>query len=111
MSSTKEATKIQVTKISVSKMEKSCQEVSDLLRALSHPQRLMIMGHLTQGPKTVSELVELCEVSQSQLSQFLGRMKAEGLVKSERQGKYQYYAVADERLVQLIAVIQNIFCR
>ncbi len=111
MSNEKKSPTIQVNKISVSKMEKSCQEVSDLLRALSHPQRLMIMGHLTQGAKTVTELMELCEVSQSQLSQFLGRMKAEGLVKSERQGKYQYYAVADERLVQLIAVIQNIFCR
>lgn len=103
--------KIQPRGISVSKMERSCQEVSDLLRALSHPQRLMIMGHLTQGSKTVSELVELCTISQSQLSQFLGRMKADGLLTSERQGKFQYYAVADERLIQLIAVIQNIFCR
>lgn len=68
------------------------------------------MGHLAQGPKTVSELTERCEISQSQLSQFLGRMKSEGLVTSERQGKFQYYAVADERLVHLIAAIQNIFC-
>lgn len=68
------------------------------------------MGHLAQGPKTVTELTEHCEISQSQLSQFLGRMKSEGLVTSERQGKYQYYAIADERLIQLIAAIQNIFC-
>jgi ArsR family transcriptional regulator len=103
--------KNQTTKISVSKMESACQEVSDLLKALAHPQRLMIMGHLSQGPKTVSELTELCEASQSQLSQFLGRMKAEGLVASERQGKFQYYAVADQRLLQLMAVIQDIFCK
>lgn len=110
MKSDKKTNDTQLPKISVAKMEGACQEVSDLLRALSHPQRLMIMGHLTQGPKTVTELTELCAVSQSQLSQFLGRMKAEGLVSSERQGKYQYYAVADKRLVQLMAVIQNIFC-
>lgn len=111
MSSVKEDTKVKVAKISISKMENACQEVSDLLRALSHPQRLMILGYLTQGAKTVTELTELCGISQSQLSQFVGRMKAEGLVSSERRGKFQYYAVADERLVQLIAVIQNIFCR
>ena len=110
MKSGKKTTDIQTPKISVEKMEGACQEVSDLLRALSHPQRLMIMGHLTQGPKTVTELVELCAISQSQLSQFLGRMKSEGLVSSERQGKYQYYEVADKRLIQLMAVIQNIFC-
>lgn len=110
MSKQKDVCKIQATKISVSKMENSCQEVSDLLRALSHPQRLMIMGHLAQGPKTVTELTERCEISQSQLSQFLGRMKLEGLVTSERQGKYQYYSIGDERLIQLIAAIQNVFC-
>lgn len=110
MAKLKETCEVSATKISVSKIENSCEEVSDLLRALSHPQRLMIMGHLSQGPKTVTELTERCEVSQSQLSQFLGRMKAEGLVKSERQGKYQYYAIHDERLTQLMAAIQNIFC-
>lgn len=110
MSKLKDTCTIPLTKISVSKIENSCQEVSDLLRALSHPQRLMIMGHLAQGPKTVTELTEHCEISQSQLSQFLGRMKSEGLVTSERQGKFQYYAIADERLIQLIAAIQNIFC-
>lgn len=111
MSNKKDDITIKVTKISVAKMGNACQEVSDLLRALSHPQRLMILGHLTQGAKTVKELTELCGISQSQLSQFVGRMKSEGLVSSERRGKFQYYAVADERLVQLIAVIQNIFCR
>lgn len=68
------------------------------------------MGYLVEGPKTVSELQGICETSQSQLSQFLSRMKFEGLVKSERKGKFQYYAVADQRVVQLISEIQNIFC-
>lgn len=99
-----------VKAISISKMEKSCQDVSELLRALSHPQRLMVLGHLTQGPKTVGDLVKLCDSSQSQLSQFLMRMKAEGLVESERNGKYQFYSIADPRIVRLISALQEIFC-
>ena len=84
--------------------------VSGLLRALSHPQRLMILGHLTKGDKTVSELQELCSISQSQLSQFLARMRLEGLVSCERQGRYQYYSVANDQIVRLIQAINSIFC-
>lgn len=103
--------KIKVAQISVSKIENSCEQVSQLLRALSHPQRLMILGHLIKGRKTVSELQELCVISQSQLSQFLIRMKNEDLLSCEREGKYQFYSIADQRVIQLISALQDLFCR
>lgn len=92
------------------KMESSCVEVSDLLKALSHPRRLILMGHLMSGAKTVSELSLLCDVSQSQLSQFLNRMRSEGLVERERVGKSSYYQIKDERILSLMELIQNLFC-
>ena len=101
---------IKTKSISVSKIEKSCVAVGELLRSLAHPQRLLILGHLTQGPKTVSQLQDLCQISQSQLSQFLGRMKSEGLVACQRQGRYQYYQAADANVLRLIAAIQDIYC-
>ena len=81
-----------------------------MLKALAHPQRLMIMGHLLQGPKSVGELVDACEASQSQISHFLARMKLEGLVSSEREGKHVVYSVADKRLMKLMHVIQSEYC-
>lgn len=96
--------------VSVQKIKESCVEVSQMLKALSHPQRLLIMGNLLQGPKTVSELVDMCEASQSQISHFLTRMKLEGLVKAERDGRFVHYSVADGRLVKLMRVIQAEYC-
>lgn len=96
--------------VSSQKIKKSCVEVSQMLKALAHPQRLVIMGNLLQGPKTVSELVEMGEASQSQISHFLMRMKLEGLIKSERDGRFVYYSVADNRLIKLMRVIQNEYC-
>lgn len=96
--------------VSAEKIKKSCVEVSQMLKALAHPQRLMILGNLLQGPKTVGELVESCEASQSQISQFLTRMKLEGLVKAERDGRFVTYSVADSRLAKLMRVIQNEYC-
>jgi len=96
--------------VSVAKLQKSCVEVSQILKALAHPQRLMILGNLIQGPKTVTELVEACEGSQSQISHFLMRMKLEGLVTAEREGRFVHYSVSDKRLVYLIRAIQAQYC-
>lgn len=97
-------------KISIPRLEKKCDSVSALLRALSHPQRLMILGHLIEGEKTVGELQGLCDASQSQLSQFLERMTLEGLLSHKKRGRYHYYYVADAKVVQLMRAIQTIYC-
>ncbi|MBK9294220.1 MAG: helix-turn-helix transcriptional regulator [Oligoflexia bacterium] len=70
----------------------------------------MILGHLAKGEKTVTELQRLCKVSQSQLSQFLIRMKLQGLVTCSRKGRFQYYAAKDKKIIKLIEAIQAIFC-
>lgn len=97
-------------KVSTGKMKKSCQLVSQILKALSHPQRLMILSHLIANEKTVGELVELCEISQSQMSQFLMRMKIEGLIQCQKQGRFQYYKIADPSLVRLLQLVQHEYC-
>lgn len=96
--------------ISISRLESRCDQVAGLLQAVGHPRRLLILGHLTNGPKTVSELQAVCEISQSQLSQFLARMRLEGLVTCERSGRFQSYSVSDLKVVRLIQAIQAIYC-
>lgn len=100
-----------LAELSVKKIKRSCEEVAQILKALSHPQRLLILGHLLNGEKTVGELEEVGDISQSQLSQFLVRMKLEGLIDSRKEGRYQHYFVADERLKHLMAVIQHEYCK
>lgn len=97
--------------VSIRKMESACENVCSVLKALSHPQRLMILGHLLGGAKTVGELVALCGTSQSQMSQFLIRMKLEGLIESEKSGKYQVYSFSDKRLIRLMRTIQAEYCQ
>lgn len=98
------------SQMSTRKLEKKCVVVAALLKALAHPGRLLVMGHLANGEKTVSELQQLCDLSQSQLSQFLNRMKLEGLVQCEKRGRFQYYSTADKRVAELIRSIQLLFC-
>lgn len=86
-----------------------CFYVSGLLKTLSHPQRLLMLCHLVEGPRSVNELTELTEASQSAISQFLGRMKAEGLVKSKRDNQFTYYEIANDQVKQIIQALDKIF--
>lgn len=94
----------------VEKMEQSCEDVSNILKSMAHPRRLMILGHLLAGDKTVNELVELCKISQSQASHFLMRLSLEGLVTCKKEGRYRVYSIADKRLKKLIETIQKEYC-
>ena len=96
--------------ISVTKLESSCEDVSRILKSLAHPQRLMVMGHLCSGRKTVGELVQLCEISQSQMSQFLTRLSYEGLIECEPEGKFRYYTISDKRLQKVLEILQKEYC-
>lgn len=91
-------------------MIEQCEVTAQILKALAHPERLRLLCYLSQGEKSVSELGELCQASQSHLSQFLQRMKSEGLVEARREGKFVYYAVADARVLKLIQSLHKIFC-
>lgn len=96
--------------LAIKKIEDHCEEVSLVLKSLSHPRRLLVLGHLAQGAKTVSELVELCHVSQSQMSHFLTRLSDEGLVRCEKSGRFRLYSIADLRLRKLLSLIQKEYC-
>lgn len=91
-------------------LQAKCVEVSAIMKAISHPQRLMLMCHLSEGEKNVSELLELCELSQSQLSQFLNRLQREKLLNVRRDGNFSYYSIADKNITKLIQSMQKIFC-
>lgn len=90
-------------------LKSKCLEVSEIMKALAHPQRLLILCHLAEGEKNVSELIELCEISQSQLSQFLTRMQREKLLSVRREGTFSYYAIADENVSKLLHSMHKIF--
>lgn len=81
------------------------------LKALSHEGRLMILCHLTDGEKSVTELEALLTSRQSAISQQLSRLRSEGLVEARREGKVIYYSLGDPRTRAMIATLTDIFCR
>lgn len=93
----------------IENMKEHCLEASECIKALAHPQRLMIMCYLSEGEKNVGQILELCDISQSQLSQFLNRMQREKLLKVRKEGHFSFYSIADKKVIKLIKTIQKVF--
>jgi len=87
-----------------------CKRVAGVLKNMSHPERLQILCCLADGPMTVNQLLEHCEASQPLVSQFLIRMRAEGVLKFEKKGRNVYYEIADPDTRKLIQSLYRIYC-
>ncbi len=92
-------------------IEKKAEEVSELLKALAHPKRFLLLCKLRDGAKTVWELEKSCSISQSQLSQFLALMREDGILQAEKQWQFVLYSIRDSRILQLMNDMQKIFCQ
>ncbi|WP_298258623.1 metalloregulator ArsR/SmtB family transcription factor [uncultured Litoreibacter sp.] len=91
-------------------MENACN-ASNFLKAISHEGRLMILCHLATGEKSVTELERLLSVRQAAVSQQLSRLRSEGLVTPRRDGKAIYYSLTDQRAIQILDVLYDLFCQ
>lgn len=80
------------------------------LKTLAHEGRLMILCHLSEGERSVSELEELLDIPQATVSQMLARLRNNNLVATRRHGKAIYYRLADSRTEQMIGLLHTLFC-
>lgn len=93
-----------------SDMMDNARDASAFLKALAHEGRLMILCHLVNGEKSVTELERLLDSRQAAVSQQLARLRLEGLVDNRREGKAIFYRIADDRVEQMVSMIHDMFC-
>ena len=80
-----------------------------VLRALNHKLRQQIIKILEENAKmTVTDLYILLRLEQSVASQHLAILRRAGIVKTERDGKYIYYRVNEERVVQINQIVDSL---
>ena len=94
----------------VKKLFEQAREASELLKALSHETRLLILCLLTEGEKSVTELEEIMSMSQASVSQQLARLRFDRLVSTRREGRVIYYSIASDELSSIINQLYDLFC-
>ena len=75
---------------------------TQIFDALSDFTRFQLLSSLSLGEKSVSELVEICHVSQSAISHQLRLLRDRGLVESKRLGQHVIYSLTDDHVKELI---------
>lgn len=86
------------------------RNASDLLKALAHEGRLLILCLLVEGEKSVSELEDAMRLPQAAVSQQLARLRFDRLVYSRREGRVIYYSIASAEVSSVIETLYNLFC-
>ena len=91
-------------------MRENAGKASNLLKALSNQDRLMILCNLADGEKSVSELEKLLGIRQPSLSQQLARLRADDLVSTRRDGKAIYYSLVSSEAGRVIDLLYELYC-
>src|ERR1700740_1470458 len=95
----------------LNKLTKQAGEAAQLLKLLGNEKRLLILGFLAaRGEMTVGELVDVVKLSQSALSQHLGKLRADGLVTFRRTSQTLHYRVIDKRALRVLQLLKEIYC-
>ena len=86
------------------------RKASELLKALSHEGRLLILCLLAEGEKSVSELEDVMRMPQAAVSQQLARLRFDRLVNTRREGRTIYYSIATAEVASVIETLYDLFC-
>jgi DNA-binding transcriptional ArsR family regulator len=85
-------------------------DAAQLMKALAHESRLLVLCTLSEGELSVGQLNQLVPLSQSALSQHLAVLRREGLVTTRRKAQTIYYALAEGPASRVINLLHDIYC-
>lgn len=91
-------------------MNRHATAAASLLKALAHPERLMVLCQLVEGEKGVGELLAHSQLGQSAFSQQLAVLKRYGLICSRKVSQQIYYSLVSEAAADVLAALQTHFC-
>ncbi|PFV82872.1 transcriptional regulator [Bacillus sp. AFS059628] len=79
------------------------------IRGFADKTRLQILQCMMDGEKTVSEIVEIINGNQSNISQYLNCLKGYGIILGRQEGKYVYYSLRNAQIEQLLTMFDVVF--
>jgi len=79
--------------------------IAERFRVLAEPARLRILNTLMVRERTVTELVEVTELNQANVSKHLSMLRAAGFVSRRKEGLFAYYSIADHTVAELCEIM------
>jgi ArsR family transcriptional regulator, virulence genes transcriptional regulator len=96
---------------SIAALEHKAAEAAGLLKLLANENRLLILCQLAVNQEmSVGDIAGAVHLSQSALSQHLGKMREDGLLATRREAQTVFYRIADPNAARLLALLKDIYC-
>lgn len=86
------------------------REASEALKAMAHPLRLRILCLVGHDELMVQQIVEAVGTTQSNISQHLALMRAQGLLATRKEANKVFYRIDDPRILKMIEMMREVFC-
>ena len=103
--------KSDISPADIKQLEKHAQQAAVMLKQLGNVNRLMILCTLLNGERSVGELHEITNLSQSALSQHLASLRNAQLVQTRREAQTIFYSLLGTESIQIITVLKSIYCK
>ncbi len=100
-----------LTDDNMEQMGEHARAASDLLKALAHETRLMILCLLVDGERSVGELEQLMLMRQPSVSQQLARLRFDRLVTARRDGRTIYYSLGSDEAKKVVTLLYDLYCK
>lgn len=89
----------------VSSQDRVFETAAQLFALLATPMRLKIISAVCEKEKNVSELLELIDTTQPNMSQHLATLHRKGVLSRRREGAQIYYQLQSERVATLCRAV------
>jgi len=87
------------------------ENLSSLLKSISHPIRLKILCLLQEKEMTVGEIRDEVETTHANISQHLSILRNQGVIDFRKDSNFIHNRIADERITELMKTMRTLFCQ
>jgi DNA-binding transcriptional ArsR family regulator len=92
-------------------MQENAHQAADFLKGLASVHRLLILCQLSQGERSVGDLITLTGIAQTSMSQHLAKLKKENIVDYRRDHRVLYYKITNESALKIMNVLYDAYCK
>ncbi len=87
------------------------KEATRLMKALAHPERLMICCQLRDGELSVGAIETTLSIPQPRLSRELGKLREHGILGTRRESKSIFYHLKDKRICAIVDTLCHVMMK
>ena len=95
--------------LTLEQLKAKAPDAAAFLRWLANSNRLLLLCHISQGERSVAQIMNELGLKQPALSQQLAELRRSGFVQTRRQSRSILYSIKDQRVLVVMEALCAVF--